>query len=92
VQDNWEKLRRHADQVLVNVSTKLNPIYDDLQDMRKNHKLARTKDYVLEEASAKDRVTLMQRKGMEHRVETYKEELRTYEYMVAQGFVKECKT
>jgi len=54
--------------------------------------MARTKDYIKEEASAKARVTLVQKKGMEQRVETYKEELRSYEYMVAKGFVPEAKT
>ena len=68
VQDEWERLRRQAEQSLVESNTKLNPIYF-MQEMRKDHKLARTKDYIREEADAKRRVDLIRKKGMEHRVE-----------------------
>lgn len=91
VQDEWEKLRVRADEQLVNISTKLNPLYD-MQDYRANNKFAQTKDYVTEGANAKPRVKLVKKKGMEQRVENYKEELRAYEYMVSRGLVKEAKT
>ena len=53
-----------------------------MQDYRASNKYAQTKDYVVEKANAQPRVTLVKKKGMEQRVENYKEELRTYEYMV----------
>ncbi len=77
---------------MIDFKTKLNPVYEDLKDMRQDHELARTKDYILEEASSKHRVNLVQKKGMEYRVETYKEELRAIEYMKSVGLVGECKT
>ncbi len=60
--------------------------------MRQEHELARTKDYILEEASSKHRVNMVQKKGMEYRVESYKEELRAIEYMKSVGLIGECKT
>ena len=58
VQDQWEMLRRRADEQLVNISTKLNPLYD-MKDLRKDHHMARTKDYIKEDCNAKPRVTLV---------------------------------
>ena len=77
---------------MIDFKTKLNPVYEDLKDMRQDHELARTKDYILEEASSKHRVNLVQKKGMEYRVESYKEELRAIEYMKSVGLIGECKT
>ena len=54
--------------------------------------MARTKDYIKQSENAAKRVTLIQKKGMEQRTEAYKEDLRTYEYMVKQGHIPEAKT
>lgn len=91
MQDQWERLRRRTEKQLVDCSTKLNPLYD-MQNLRKDHKMARTRDYIKEESDARLRVQLVQKKGMEYRVEQYKEELRSYEYMVAKGKIPEAKT
>ena len=53
-----------------------------MQEYRAEHKYARTKDYIREDANAQPRVTLVKKIGMEQRVENYKEELRAYEHMV----------
>ena len=63
-----------------------------MQNYRADHKYARTKDYIREDANAQPRVTLVKKKGMEQRVENYKEEHRAYEYMVQRNLVKEAKT
>ena len=63
-----------------------------MQGLRKEHPLARTKDYLKEEENAHKRVMLLKRTGMEHRVETHKEELRAYEYMIARGYAPEAVT
>lgn len=80
-----------ADQALVNFCTKLNPVFD-MQGLRKENPLARPKDYICEEKDARLRVQLVQKKGMEQRVDAYKEELRTHQYMVDKGYIKEAKT
>ena len=45
LQDNWEKLRRVVQEAHVDGHTKLNPLYH-MQDLRAQHPLARTKDYI----------------------------------------------
>ena len=64
MQDAWERLRVRADEQLVNISTKLNPLYS-MQDYRATNKYAQTKDYVKEKANAHPRVNLVKKKGME---------------------------
>ena len=51
-QDNAEILRKEAEQKLIEMKTGLNPIFH-MDDMRRDHKLARTRDYILEERDAK---------------------------------------
>ena len=63
-----------------------------MKDLRADNRYARTRDYVKEDANAHPRVNLVKKKGMEQRVENYKEELRAYEYMVSRGLIKEAKT
>ena len=63
-----------------------------MKDLRADNRYARTRDYVKEDANAHPRGKLVKKKGMEQRVENYKEELRAYEYMVSRGLIKEAKT
>jgi len=56
-------LRKEAEDKLIEMKTGLNPIFK-MHDMRRDHKLARTRDYILEEKDAKQRVQLVQKKGM----------------------------
>lgn len=91
VQDNWERLRLQAENQLIKINTGSNPLYE-MQKYRSEHKYARTKDYIREDANAHPRVTLVKKIGMEQRVELYKEELRSYEYMVSRGLCPEAKT
>ena len=90
-QDDAEKLRIEAAKVLVDCNTKLNPLYE-MKNLREKYPMARTKDYIKQSENAAKRVTLIQKKGMEQRTEAYKEDLRTYEYMVKQGHIPEAKT
>jgi len=84
-------MRQRAEVLLVNCSTKVNPIYD-MQSLRRDYPMARTKDYLKIEANSQARVNLVSKMGMEHRVEKYKEEIRSYEYMVSKGIIPEAKT
>ena len=91
MQDKWEKLRRQVEENHTDMNTKLNPLFY-MHDMRSQHPLARTKDYIKQERDDKQRVGLVKKKGMEARVEAYKEELRAYEYMMSRGYATEAKT
>lgn len=63
VQDNWERLRLDAEKALIEMQTGLNPIFN-MKELRQGHAMARTKDYIPEERNAKQRVALVQKKGM----------------------------
>ena len=48
----------------MNIHTGLNPLFD-MKDLRKDNKMAQTRDYIKQDAPAKNRVSLVQKKGME---------------------------
>ena len=55
--------------------------------LKSDHDLAAKRDYMPEDATAKDRVSLVETKGREQRVERVKEEMRILDYMKSQGIV-----
>ena len=58
-----------------------------MKDLRRSYRAAAGPDFLKEESVAKKRVTLLESKGMEMRVENMKEDLRVLDYMVEQGHV-----
>ena len=84
-QDKSEKLRVKIDDQLKDINTKLNPHFF-MGHLKGKHKLAAKRDYMPLEASAKDRVALVESKGREQRVERVKDEMRILDYMKSQGY------
>ena len=48
-------LQHEGEKRLIEMKTGLNPIFK-MENMRRDHRLARTRDYILEEKDAKQRV------------------------------------
>ena len=86
VQDKSEKLRLKIDNQLKDINTKLNPHFF-MSHLKADFDMARKRDYRPIDATAEDRVALVETKGREQRVDKAKDEMRILDYMKSKGVV-----